>query len=150
MHPKRFGKSYLSLKFYELRERRKSDFDSLVEHSVYSNFKMYSVLILFFLFCFAFFLPNVNLHESFFLKFEVLREKSDVYCFFRGAPCIQQFQNTAKPLNSGHLRVFKNLSVIEWCPLLGSNLKSIVTFVTKRFVRYLEDILFSFFALAHP
>ena len=28
-----------------------------------------------------------------------------------------------KPLNSGHLQVFKSLSVIERCPLLGGNLK---------------------------
>ena len=43
---------------------------------------------------------------------------------------------TVKPLNSGHLRVFKNLSVIESWPLLGGNFKKIVTFGTKRFVRY--------------
>ena len=41
-----------------------------------------------------------------------------------------------EPLNSGYLRVFKNLSVIERCPLLGGNSKKIVTFGTKRFVRY--------------
>ena len=40
-----------------------------------------------------------------------------------------------KPLNSGHLQVLKNLSVIERCQLLGVNLKKIVTFGTKRFVR---------------
>ena len=34
--------------------------------------------------------------------------------------------NTVKPLNSGHLRVLKNLSVR--CPLLGGKLKKIVTF----------------------
>ena len=33
-----------------------------------------------------------------------------------------------KRLNSGHLRVSKNLSVIERCPLLGGNLKKIVPF----------------------
>ena len=42
-----------------------------------------------------------------------------------------------KPLNDGHLRVLKNLSIIDKCPLLGGNLKKIVTFGTKRFVRYL-------------
>ena len=42
--------------------------------------------------------------------------------------------STVKPLNSGHLRVFKNLSVIERRPLLGGNLKKIVTFGTQRFV----------------
>ena len=43
---------------------------------------------------------------------------------------------TVKPLNSGHLRVLKNLSIIERCPQLGGNFKKIVTFETKRFVRY--------------
>ena len=41
-----------------------------------------------------------------------------------------------KPMNSGYLRVLKDLSVIERCPLLGGNLKKIVTFETKCFVRY--------------
>ena len=44
--------------------------------------------------------------------------------------------NTVKPLNSGYLRVLKSLSIIERCPLLGGNLKKIVTFGTKHFVRY--------------
>ena len=38
--------------------------------------------------------------------------------------------DTVKHLNSGHLRVLKNLSVIERCPLLGGYLKRIVTFGT--------------------
>ena len=38
--------------------------------------------------------------------------------------------NTMKPLNSGHLRALKNLSVIERFPILGGNLKKIVTFGT--------------------
>ena len=41
-----------------------------------------------------------------------------------------------KPLNSGQLRVLKNLSVIERCLLLRGNLKKIVLFGTKYFVRY--------------
>ena len=45
-------------------------------------------------------------------------------------------QNRVKSLNNGHLRVLKNLSVIERCPLLRGILKKIVTFGTKRFVRY--------------
>ena len=45
-------------------------------------------------------------------------------------------ESTVKPLNSGHLRVLTNLFVFERCPLLGSNLKNIVTFGTKCFVRY--------------
>ena len=46
-----------------------------------------------------------------------------------------------------HLRVLKNLSVIERCPLLGGNLKKIVTFGTSLFIRcsrhvcYLECLL---------
>ena len=45
------------------------------------------------------------------------------------------FKNPVKPLNSGHLWVIKNLSVIERCPLLGGNLKKIVAFGTQHFVR---------------
>ena len=40
--------------------------------------------------------------------------------------------NTMKPLNSGQLRVLKNVRRA----LLGGNLKKIVTFGSKRFVRY--------------
>ena len=50
--------------------------------------------------------------------------------------CVFKNITTVKSLNSGHLRVLKNLSVIERCPLLGGNLKKIVTFGTKCFVRY--------------
>ena len=35
---------------------------------------------------------------------------------------------TMKPLNSKHLRVLKNLSVFERCPLLGGNLIKIIKF----------------------
>ena len=45
-----------------------------------------------------------------------------------------------KPLNSGHLRILKNLSVIERCPLLGGNLKKIVAFGTKHFARYSRHV----------
>ena len=44
--------------------------------------------------------------------------------------------STVKLLNSGYLRVLKNLSVIKWCPLVGGSLTKIVTFGTKHFVRY--------------
>ena len=43
---------------------------------------------------------------------------------------------TVKPLNTGHLRVLKYLSVIKRCPLLGGNFKKIVTFETESFVCY--------------
>ena len=41
-----------------------------------------------------------------------------------------------KPLNSGHLVVLNNLSVIERCQLLGGNIKKIVIFGTQHFVCY--------------
>ena len=44
--------------------------------------------------------------------------------------------STMESLNSGYLRVLKNLTVSERCLLLGGNFKKIVTFGTKRFVRY--------------
>ena len=47
-----------------------------------------------------------------------------------------------KPLNSRHLRVLKNLSVIKTCPLLGGSLTKIATFGTKNFVRYWEVSLY--------
>ena len=41
-----------------------------------------------------------------------------------------------KSLNSGHLWVLKNLSVIKRYPLLGGSLTKIVIFGTKHFVHY--------------
>ena len=43
---------------------------------------------------------------------------------------------TVEPLNTGHLRVLKYLSVIKRCPLLGGNFKKIVTFGSKCFDSY--------------
>ena len=48
--------------------------------------------------------------------------------------------NGVKPLNSGYLRVLKNVSVIKRCPLLGGSLTKIVTFETKHFVRYSRHV----------
>ena len=45
-----------------------------------------------------------------------------------------------KPLNSGHLWVFKNVSVIKRCPLMGGKLTKIVTFGTTNFVRYSRHV----------
>ena len=53
--------------------------------------------------------------------------KTKEYAFTR---CIH-IDNTVKPLNSGHLRVLINLSFIERCPLLESNLIKIATFGTN-------------------
>ena len=47
---------------------------------------------------------------------------------------------TVKLLNSGHLKVFKNLAVIKRCPLLGGSLTENVTFATKHFVRYSRHV----------
>ena len=53
---------------------------------------------------------------------------------------IYLFIHTVKPLNSGHLRVLKNVSVIKRCPLLGDSLAKIVIFGTKHFVRYSKHV----------
>ena len=42
------------------------------------------------------------------------------------------------PLNSGHLQVTKNFSVINRCPLLGGSLTKIVAFGSKHFACYLR------------
>ena len=47
---------------------------------------------------------------------------------------------TVKCLNSGRLRVFKNLSVIKRCPLMWGSLTKIITFGTKHFVRYSRHV----------
>ena len=49
-------------------------------------------------------------------------------------------KNTVKPMNSGHLRVLKNLSVIKRCPLLGGSLTEIVTYITKHFAHYSRHV----------
>ena len=41
--------------------------------------------------------------------------------------------NTVKALNSGHLEVLQNLSVIKRCPLSGGSLTNIVIFGNKTF-----------------
>ena len=50
------------------------------------------------------------------------------------------FLLTVKPLNSGHLRVLKNLYVIKRCPLLGGSLTKIATVGTKHFVCYSRHV----------
>ena len=45
-------------------------------------------------------------------------------------------KTSVKALNSGHLWVFKKLSVIKRCLLLGGSSKEIATFGTNHFVRY--------------
>ena len=58
-----------------LRERS-SDIPSFFEHPIYSNFKMYSLLILLFLFWFTTIHPKYFCKRHFSWKFQVLRERS--------------------------------------------------------------------------
>ena len=50
--------------------------------------------------------------------------------------------NTVKALNSGHLEVLQNLSVIKRCPLSGGSLTNIVIFGNKTFVCYSWYVLY--------
>ena len=47
-----------------------------------------------------------------------------------GQASVLKVAHTVKPLNSEHLRVLKNLPVIDRCPLLRGNLIKIVKFGT--------------------
>ena len=68
-----------------LRERS-SDIASFIEQPVFSCSKMYNVLVLLFLFCFAMFYPRNFCEKYFFLKFQVLRERrSDIASFVEHA-----------------------------------------------------------------
>ena len=48
--------------------------------------------------------------------------------------------HTVKPLNRGHLRVLKNLSVIKRNPLVGGSFTKIIIFGTKHFVHYSRHV----------
>ena len=60
-----------------------------------------------------------------------------LYNHFTFVKCMMHkfFVSTVKPLNSRHLRVLKNLSIVKRCPLLGGSLIEITTFGTKHLVR---------------
>ena len=73
-------------------------FDFL-EHPVCSNFKKYSVLILFFLFWFPPIHPKC-FYNSHILEILGALRKKQWYCFFRGEPCKQQFENLEWPNSS--------------------------------------------------
>ena len=62
------------------------------------------------------------------------------HCYFKPIRIFFVNFNSVKPLNSGHLPVLKNLSVIKRCPLLGGSLWKIATFGTKHFVRYSRHV----------
>ena len=60
-----------------------------------------------------------------------------IFFLFSSKEHLQLFVDyTLKPLNIGHLRLLKNMSIIERCPLLGGNLTKIFTVGAKRFVHY--------------
>ena len=61
-------------------------------------------------------------------------------CFIPNIRLLWKILTTVKPLNSGHLRVLKNLSAIKRCTLLRGSLTKIVTFRTKHFVRYSRHV----------
>ena len=77
-----------------------------------------------------------------FLITPILKKSANVCFWISEAACISIVlnANTVKPLNSGHLRVLRNLSVIERCLLLGGNLKKTVTFGTNCFVCYSRHV----------
>ena len=74
-------KSHLFLNFQIFRERI-SFTASFVEHPVYSNYKMESVLILVVLFWLVTISPKCMYKSKFFLKLLVLRERSSFIAFF--------------------------------------------------------------------
>ena len=64
---------------------------------------------------------------------------SDIVSLFQ-PKILKVIDYTGKPLNSGHLWVLKNVSVIKRCPLLGGSLTKIVTCRTKHFVFYWKHV----------
>ena len=95
IHPKCLSKSNLFLKLYMLRERS-SDIALFMKHPVSGSLKMYSVLILLFLLCFATFYPkklckskikNTRTITLFILKllYTGAPRNKQYHCFFRGA-----------------------------------------------------------------
>ena len=73
--------------------------------------------------------------------FHIINHKRNLKQFIQLNANICQYEvDTVKPLNSGHLRVLKKLTVIERCPLLGGNFKKIVMFGTQRLVRYSQHV----------
>ena len=91
-------------------------------------------------------MPNQNnkndfsCKHSFFFQYDpfLLNEKSQIKKVTKHV--LHCFVFWVKPPNIGHLRVFKNVSVIKRCPLLGGSLTNIVTFGTKHFVRYSRHV----------
>ena len=91
IHPKCFCKSHFFLKFQVLHERS-SVIASFMEHPVCSNFKMYSELILFLFFWFPTIHPKCFCKSHFFLKFQVLHERSSVIASFMEHPVCSNFK----------------------------------------------------------
>ena len=87
IHPTWMCKRNCFLKFWVLRETS-SDIASFVKYLVYSNFKLYSVLILVTLILICSCSPKVNVLKRIFPEILGALRKNQWYCFFRGALCI--------------------------------------------------------------
>ena len=75
------------LKFQVLRERS-NVITSFLEHLVYSNFKMFSVLILGFSFSFVVTYPKSMCKSNLYFVILCAPGRKQRYCSFCGAPCI--------------------------------------------------------------
>ena len=91
IYPKFVYKWHLISKFQVLHEGSRYTV-SFVEHRVYSNFKMYSVLILVFWFYFATINPNFICKSQLFLNFQVLPEGSSFVASFVEHPLCSSFK----------------------------------------------------------
>ena len=72
--------------------RRKKRYCFFREHPAYCNLKMYSVLILFLFFWFPTIHPKCFCKSHFFLKFQVLHERSSVIASFMEHPVCSNFK----------------------------------------------------------
>ena len=91
IYPKCMYKRRLFSKFKVLREIS-SNIASFVEHPVYIIFKMSSVLILVFWFCFVTVYPKYMCKSHLFLKFLVLRKGSSFIASFVEHPVCSYFK----------------------------------------------------------
>ena len=97
----------VKVNFQVLRERS-SDIASFVEHSVYSIFKMQSVLILVVLFDLSLFTQSVCIKDIYSRNFRCSAKEAVILLLSRSTPDIQQFQNVW-PLDSSFLFLFTTI-----------------------------------------
>ena len=87
--------------------------------------------------CLMFVKDSINMYQ----KILIVHEQGVHQCI---CSLFVQLSNTAfstvKLLNSRHLRVLRNFSVIKRCPQLRGSITKIVTFGTKHFVRYSKHV----------